>query len=78
MNSQALEQQEDALKDLKVIALSDAHWILVSPGHILGFLGREKIKTHDLCNSAAVLLQRRAKKFEIGNSFRMGQPRLIF
>ena len=73
LNGQALEQQEKAMKDLKLIALSDSHRILISPGHILGMLGRDKIKTQDLNNAAAALLLRWAKKFEIGNSHRMGQ-----
>ena len=68
LNGQTLEQQEKAMKDLIINALSDAHRILISPGHILGLLGRDKIKTQDLNNAATALLKRQAKKFEIGNS----------
>ena len=38
------EKQRKDLNDLKVIALSDSHVILKSPGHILAMLGRKKMR----------------------------------
>ena len=66
------EQQRKALNNLKVIALSDSHVILKSPGHILAMLGHKKMRTQDLTYAATALLKRQAKKFEIWNNHRMG------
>jgi len=66
-----LEGEQAELNDLKRLLFTRVHDVISNPNQLFSLIGKDKFKYEDLTDAAAVLLERRGKAVEIGQSLRM-------